>query len=233
MKKNIIITGASKGIGRAIALHLALQNYNIILFGRNKRRLSSLSTKLNKLGSNSIFFAGNVADKEFVDESIQIAKKKYKKIYGLINNAGVAVFKKFIDSSLEDFKLQIDANVYGVFNFCKAVINDMVNQNYGTIINIVSLAGKRGFEYGTTYAATKHAVMGFSKSLMQEVRKNNIRIVTICPGSVETDMIADSPLHARMKEALKPNDIAEVVSLTLKLPPRALISDIDIRPNNP
>ena len=83
--KNIILTGASKGIGRTIAISLASNNYNVILFGRNKKRLSSLSNKLNKMGSNTMFFSGNVADREFVNESVAIAKKKYKRIHALIS----------------------------------------------------------------------------------------------------------------------------------------------------
>ena len=185
------------------------------------------------MGSDSIYFAGDVSDEDFVNNSVVVALKKYKRIHALINNAGVAIFEKFVDSSLDDFKTQIDANVYGVFNFCKAVIDDMISRNQGTIINIVSLAGKSGFEYGTTYSATKHAVMGFSKSLMLEVRNHNIKVVTLCPGSVKTEMIADSPIHQKMKKVLKPDDIAQVVQLILKMPSRALISDIDIRPNNP
>ena len=87
----------------------------------------------------------------------------------------------------------------------------MIKKKNGTIINIVSQAGKMGFSYGTTYAATKHAVMGFSKSLMLEVRKHNIRVISVCPGSVETDMIKNSPIHKNIKQVLKPQDIAEIV----------------------
>ena len=95
------------------------------------------------------------------------------------------------------------------------------------------MSGKNGFVTGTMYAATKHAVMGFSKSLLLEVRKYNIRISTICPGSVQTDMIANSPWHTENAQFLKPKDVAKTVLLTLKLHPRALVSDLDIRPTNP
>ena len=151
----------------------------------------------------------------------------------MINNAGVAHFELFVDSSLEHFKEQIDVNVFGVYNFTKAVINNMIKRNRGTIVNIVSQAGKMGFPYGTTYAATKHAIMGFSKSLMMEVRKHNIRVISVCPGSVETDMIVNSPIHKEIKQVLKPTDIADIILASIKLPNRALVSEIDIRPNNP
>ena len=232
-KKSAIVTGASRGIGRAVAIKLAEEGYDIACFGRDIKKLKSLQTILNKKGVNSLLFSGNVADPEFVDRSIQKTLKKFVKIDVLVNNAGLAIFKKFTETDLKDFQNQIDTNVIGVFNFCKATLIPMIKRQKGTIINIVSLAGKNGFQYGTSYAATKHAVMGFSKSLMLEVRKENVRVIAICPGSVETEMIAASPIHKNTNQVLKPSDIADTVSLAVNLPDRALISELEIRPNNP
>jgi 3-oxoacyl-[acyl-carrier protein] reductase len=233
--KNVaLVTGASKGIGEAIALKLAHENYDVIIYGRNLKRLESLKEKLTNLGSNTLSFIGDVADKEFVNNSIKEILSKYNKIDVLINNAGIAHFESFVNSTLEQFKAQIDTNLIGVYNFCKSVINCMIEKKNGTIINISSLAGKVGFSHGTMYSATKHAVMGFSRSLMQEVRKYDVKVVAVCPGSVATDMIMDSPIHPEEKqELLQPQDIADIVYSILKLPTRALISEIEIRPNNP
>jgi 3-oxoacyl-[acyl-carrier protein] reductase len=233
--KNVaLVTGASKGIGEAIALKLAHENYDVIIYGRNLKRLESLKEKLTNLGSNTLSFIGDVADKEFVNNSIKEILSKYNKIDVLINNAGIAHFESFVNSTLEQFKAQIDTNLIGVYNFCKSVINSMIEKRNGTIINISSLAGKVGFSHGTMYSATKHAVMGFSRSLMQEVRKYDVKVVAVCPGSVATDMIMDSPIHPEEKqELLQPQDIADIVYSILKLPTRALISEIEIRPNNP
>lgn len=230
----VIVTGASKGIGKAISEKLASNNYDVIIFGRNTENLQRITQDLKVLNSNTTYFSGDVADKNFVNESVAKIISNYGKIDALINNAGVAYFEKFIDSSLVKFKEQIDTNLFGVYNFSKAVIDQMIKQNSGTIINISSQAGKVGFEYGTMYAATKHAVMGFSRSLMLEVRKHNIRVISVCPGSVETDMIKDSPIHPEdTSKILQSEDIAEVVFTILKLPTRALVSEIEIRPNNP
>lgn len=233
--KNVaLVTGASKGIGEAIALKLAKENYDVLIFGRNLQRLEALKEKLGNLGSNTLSFGGDVADQRFVNDSVNEILSKYKKIDAMINNAGIAYFEPFVDSTLEQFKEQIDTNLIGIYNFCKAVINSMIEKKNGTIINISSLAGKVGFSHGTMYSATKHAVMGFSRSLMQEVRKYDVRVASICPGSVFTDMIMDSPIHPEEKqELLQPQDIADIVYFTLKLPTRALISEIEIRPNNP
>lgn len=232
-KEVAIVTGASRGIGKAIAEKLASKNYDVILFGRNKKKLVQLSEELKKQDSNSKFYCGDVADPDFVNSSVNEIISLYGKIDVVVNNAGVAFFELFTNSTLEQLKTQIDANLYGVYNFCKATINHMITKQSGTIVNIVSQAGKFGFEYGTCYAATKHAVMGFSKSLLLEVRKHNIRVIALCPGSVETEMIKDSPIHEKIKQYLKPKDIADTLYSAISLPNRAIISEIDIRPNNP
>lgn len=233
-KEVVLVTGASKGIGEAIAIKLAKENYDVIIFGRDVQRLIKLKEKLVSLNSNTIYFNGDVSNEEFVNESINKIFEKYNKIDAVINNAGIAHFIPFAESNLEQFKEQIDVNLYGVYNFSRAVINHMIKRKHGTIINISSLSGKVGFQLGTMYSATKHAVMGFSRSLMQEVRKFDVRVVAICPGSVVTDMILNSPIHPKNSEkVLYPEDVAEVVFTTLKLPQRALVSEIEIRPNNP
>lgn len=228
-----IVTGASRGIGKAIAIKLAKEKYDVLIFGRDEKKLKLLSKRLQKIGSKTEYFTGDVADQEFVNNSVKQIIKSHKKIDVLINNAGVAIFELFTNSTLEQFKTQIDTNLLGVYNFCKASIDQMIKRQNGTIVNIVSQAGKFGFQHGTTYSATKHAVMGFSKSLMLEVRKHNIRVIALCPGSVDTEMIIDSPIHKNVKQVLKPQDVADILFASITLPNRALVSEIDIRPNNP
>ena len=232
-RKTAIVTGASRGIGKAIAQKLAKENFNVIIFGRNEKKLKAVKNNFVKFGISSDYYSGDVADEKFVNQSVADIIKKYKNIDVLINNAGVAIFELFTESTLENFKTQIDANLIGVYNFSKSVINGMIKKQSGAIINIVSQAGKSGFAYGSTYAATKHAVMGLSKSLMLEVRKHNIKVMTVCPGSTETEMIENSHIQKNIKQVLKPNDVAEIVYAAIKLPQRALVSDLEIRPNNP
>ena len=109
----------------------------------------------------------------------------------------------------------------------------MIEKKSGAIINIVSLAGKNSFVGGAMYSASKHAALGFTKSLMLEVREFNIRVAAICPGSVDTEFFNGSSMNPNRDKILKPEDIAETVLLILKLPVRALISEVDIRPTNP
>lgn len=234
MKDVTIVTGANRGIGKAIAYKFAEEGHKLALFARNESLLKEVSDEIADKGAEVIYFAGDIADEEFVKKSIKTVYDRFGKIDHLINNAGVAYFDEFVDSTLERFKRQIDTNLYGIYNCTKAVVNDMIERKNGSIISISSLAGKNAFKKGTMYGATKHAVNGFTKSLMLELREHNIRVAAVCPGSVATDLImgfSDSPANKR--NILEPADIAEVVSDIIKLPVRALVSELDIRPLNP
>jgi 3-oxoacyl-[acyl-carrier protein] reductase len=235
MKDSVtIITGASRGIGRAIAVRLAQNGGAQVLIGRDKNKLNETASIVTGKGGTPIIYAGDIANKNFIDDTVKDVLNKFGKVDNLINNAGVAIFKKFVDVSVEEFTTQMNVNMYAVFNFTKAVVPSMIQNKRGTIINISSLAGKNPFVYGTTYAATKHALMGFTKSLMLELREHNIRVAAVCPGSVQTDMIIDTPVAPKeLSKVLKPEDVAETVAVIINLPQNALASEIEIRPTNP
>ncbi len=233
MNELTIVTGASRGIGRGIAKLLAAKNHNIMAFGRDEQSLVSLKNELDDEDVLCDYFTGDVADENFVQTSVNNILKKYGKVDHLINNAGTRVFKKVVDADLDDFKKQVDANIYGVFNFTKAVLPSMIENKNGSIINIASLAGKNSFVTGSMYSATKHAVLGFTRSLMLEVREYNIRVAAICPGSVNTEFFNGTSMKPNKDKILQVEDVAESVYAILNLPPRALISEIDLRPTNP
>lgn len=232
-KELTIVTGASRGIGKGIALRLAKEGHDLMLFGRNKTELEKVNQEVIAFNVKTEMFLGDAADTKFVNESVNKIIKTYGKVDHLINNAGMGILKKFVDSNLDEFKKQIDVNLYGVYNFTKAVIENMIANRKGSIINISSLAGKNAFVGGTMYGATKHALMGFTKSLMLEVREYDIRVAAICPGSVETDFNPNREIVAEKKKILLPEDVAETVVLILNMPIRGLVSEIDIRPTNP
>lgn len=228
-----IVTGGSKGIGYGIARKLAQEGHNVIVFGRDVKDLEKAVNDLKELGAESEYFSGDVSDVEFVNSSIKNIEEKYGKIDHLINNAGLGVFKNLVDADLDDFKKQVNANLYGVFNFSKAVLPGMIKRKSGSVINISSLAGKNFFAGGSMYAATKHGLMGLSKSLMQEVREFNIRVAVVCPGSVDTNFHPEKHPKANTDKILHIEDVADTVAAILRLPVRALISEVEIRPNNP
>ena len=228
-----VVTGASRGIGMGIALRFADEDKDVMLFGRDKEALKKVAEKIKSKNANAEIFAGDVADENFVKNSVDKILEKYGKVDHLINNAGTRVFKNIAEASLDDFKKQVDANLYGVFNFTNAVLPSMIKRKSGSIINISSLAGKNSFATGAMYSATKHAVLGFTKSLMLEVREYNIRVASVNPGSVNTEFFNGTSMKPNKDKILQVEDVAEVVSSIIKLPVRALASDIDIRPTNP
>lgn len=227
-----IVTGASRGIGKGIALKFAKENHDLMLFGRDENALKKTLTEVRQFDVNAEYFIGDVADNIFVNNSINKILDKYGKVDHLINNAGIGIFKKIIDASLEEFQKQINANLYGIFNFTKSVLPGMIKNKRGSIINVLSLAGKNSFVGGSMYSASKHAALGFTRSLMLEVREYNIRVAAICPGSVDSEFNSPGNKPDRNK-ILKPEDIADTILTILKLPVRALISEVDIRPTNP
>lgn len=227
-----IVTGGSRGIGKATALRLAKEGHNVVIFGRDKNALKKTTDEVKNFDVNSEYFAGDVGDEKFVFESVKKIENEFGKIDNLINNAGIGIMKRFIDSSLDEFKEQINVNLYGVYNFTKAVLKGMIERKSGSIINISSLSGKNPLANGSQYAATKHALMGLMRSLMLEVREYNIRVAIVCPGSVNTHFSGTSN-RTNEDKILQPEDVAETIINILKLPIGALISEVDLRPTNP
>ena len=152
----------------------------------------------------------------------------------LVNNAGVLIARPFDELTVDDWDTTMTTNVRSLFLMTKAVLPAMRRRREGTIVNVASLAGRNGFVGGTAYTASKHAVLGFSRSLMLEVRKDNVRVVAVCPGSVDTPLLHNQPmLHTDPTRILRPEDVADTILHALLLPARALVSELDIRPTNP
>jgi 3-oxoacyl-[acyl-carrier protein] reductase len=152
----------------------------------------------------------------------------------LVNNAGVLIARPFEELTLEDWDVTMATNLRSLYLVTRAVLPAMRRRREGTIVNVASLAGRNGFAGGTAYAASKHAVLGFGRSLMLELRREGIRVITICPGSVDTGMLHDQPmLKSDPQRILRPEDVADAVLHAVQLPGRALVSELDIRPTNP
>jgi short-subunit dehydrogenase len=224
MSKVVVITGASKGIGKSCA-ELFLKNKYIVV---NASRTDSKSIK-NK---NYSFIKTDVSIEKDVKNLFDKVLKKYKKVDILISNAGFGKFANLADSKTKDFDEMFAVNVRGLYLCNRYVLKSMIERKSGTIMNISSVGGKNGVATASIYSATKHAVMGLSKSLMAEVRKDNIRVVTICPGSVDTNFFDDpsATISVNRKTILSPLDVAKVCLLTAELPQNALMNDVEIRP---
>ena len=228
MKNNIaLITGASKGIGLSCAKLFLKNNYTVINASR---------TNLNPLKNNRYhFIKTDVAKEKDIRDLFDKVLYKFGKVDVLICNAGFGKFAYLADSTTKDFDEMFAVNVRGLYLCNRYALKSMLERKSGTIVNISSIAGKSGIASASIYSASKHAVMGLSSSLMAEVRKDNIRVVTICPGSTDTNFFDDpsAKLNSRRETLLSPDDVAESCLLAVRLPDRALMSEIEIRPLNP
>ncbi|MEE8061149.1 MAG: SDR family NAD(P)-dependent oxidoreductase [Gemmatimonadales bacterium] len=232
--KTAFITGATEGIGRAIAFALGRQGYRIGVCARNDARVELLLTELQAQGIDAAGAAGDVGNERDVASVVEQVQGTLGSIEVLINNAGIAILRPFDDMTAEDWDATMGTNVRGMFLVTKAVLPSMRRRRHGTIVNLASLAGRNGFVGGTAYCASKHAVLGFSRALMLEVREDDIRVIALCPGSVDTPLLRNQGmLQPDPDRILRPEDVAQVVSDVLAMPDGAMVSELDLRPTNP
>lgn len=232
--RTALITGATEGIGRATALALGKAGWQVGICARTAAKVDTTLAEFRAAGIRAAGQAADVGDSAQVGTLVAKIEADLGPIDALINNAGVLIGKLFLELSLEEWDQTMATNVRSLFLVTRAVLPGMLSRQRGDIVNVASLAGRNGFVGGTAYAASKHAVLGFSRSLMLETRKQGIRVIAICPGSVATVMLQDQPLlKADAEQILRPEDVASVIKTALELPTRALVSELDIRPTNP
>jgi 3-oxoacyl-[acyl-carrier protein] reductase len=224
-RKVAVITGASQGIGAGLVEAYLTKGYRVVATSR------SIAPSSNP---DVLVVAGDIGDPATGPRVIEEAVRAFGRVDTLVNNAGMLVARPFLELTLEDWDATMRTNLRSLFLVTREVLPGMRTLGRGDIVNVSSLAGRNGFVGGTAYVASKHAVLGFSRSLMLEERKNNIRVIAVCPGSVDTGMLADQPLLPSVPgKILRPEDVAETVLTALQLPGRALVSELDIRPTNP
>jgi 3-oxoacyl-[acyl-carrier protein] reductase len=229
-----LVTGATQGIGRAIALALGRAGYRVGVCARTAAKVDAFVAELRSEGIEAAGCAADVGVPTQVARAVSELTDALGEIGLLVNNAGVLIARPFEELTLEDWDVTMTTNVRSLYLVTRAVLPAMRRRREGTIVNVASLAGRNGFAGGTAYSASKHAVLGFSRSLMLEVRKEGVRVVTICPGSVDTGMLRGQPmLKADPERILRPEDVADTVLQAVRLPNRALVSELDIRPTNP
>jgi len=234
MSGTALVTGATEGIGRATALALGRAGYRVGICSRTIEKVEATLAELRAQGVTAAGAAADVADPDQVRHLVDQVRGTLGEIDVLVNNAGVLIARPIEELTLEDWDLTMATNLRSLYLTTRLVLPGMRTRRQGTIVNVASLAGRNGFVGGSAYSASKHAVLGFSRSLMLEVRKDNVRVIAICPGSVATGMLRDQamlkPDHERI---LRPDDVAASILHVLTLPTGALVSELDIRPTNP
>jgi len=234
MSGTALVTGATEGIGRATALALGRAGYRVGICSRSIEKVEATLAELRAQGVTAAGAAADVADPDQVRHLVEQVRGTLGEIDVLVNNAGVLIARPIEELTLEDWDVTMATNLRSLYLTTRLVLPGMRTRRQGTIVNVASLAGRNGFVGGSAYSASKHAVLGFSRSLMLEVRKDNVRVIAICPGSVATGMLRNQamlkPDHERI---LRPEDVAASILHVLTLPTGALVSELDIRPTNP
>ncbi|MCG7381205.1 3-ketoacyl-ACP reductase [Paenibacillus sp. ACRRY] len=232
--KVALITGAGRGIGRAIAIAFAQEGIHVGLVGRTLENLQQVKEELKSYNVNVAIAAADVSNLDSITAAVESVRGELGAIDILINNAGIGKFGGFMELTPEEWTNIIDVNVKGVYYTTRAVLPEMMERNAGDIINISSTAGQKGAPLTSAYTASKAAVNGLTESLMLEVRKKNIRVTALTPSTVATDMAVELKLtDGNPDKVMQPEDLADLIVAQLKLHPRVLLKHAGLWSTNP
>jgi len=214
-RKNCVIVGASGGIGSEITQKIANENYNLFLIGRNKQKLLKIKKGIKNDNIIEKIETVDLTDKKQIEKVIQKIRKTFQKIDILINTSGIFLTKSIEKSTIKEFEESFEVNIRAPFIFIKEFSKDMIKSKWGRIVNIGSSSSYNGFKNSTIYCASKHALLGFSRSLFSELKDKNVRVFCISPGSTQTKMGKISK-DQKFETFLDPKEIAEYVVFLIR-----------------
>jgi len=227
--KIALVTGASRGIGKAISIALAGAAATVVLSARTVEKLKEVKAEIEKGGGKAEVLPVDLSKTDDIVNLFKNIKDKFGRLDILINNAAIGIFGDMIDLTAEDLDKTFNVNVKSIFTASKQALKLMIPQKSGYIINISSVQGVKAYKQQSIYAASKHAVMGMSKALAAEVQEHNIRISVILPGGVDTDLISDARPDLDRSILIKPEDIAQTVLYLLCLSDRVMVDQVMVR----
>jgi short-subunit dehydrogenase len=228
-----LITGASRGIGRAVASRLAQQGADLVITARAEKELSQLAEQVGKSGREVLVAPGDAGNELDVTRVVNRAKERFGQIDILVNNVGIGAYKPFPATSVKEYDDMIAINNRSTFLFTRFVVPSMIERRYGQIITISSASGTIGYAGEAVYCSTKHAQMGMMESLDRELQQYNIKVCTVCPGSVNTYFALGAGRTAgdpSLKQMLDADDVAEAVNFVAAQPWKSMITNISLRP---
>lgn len=232
--KVALVTGAGRGIGKAVAIALANEGVNVGLLGRTEASLTEVASKIEALGVKVAWATVDVSAKDQVEQAIEKVTNELGKADILINNAGIGKFASLLEMDPEEWKQIVDVNLMGTYYVTRAVLPQLIEKNGGDIINISSTNGLNGAATSSAYSASKFGVIGLTESLAQEVRRNNIRVSALTPSTVATDLAFETNLIKENDDKfMQPEDIAEYIISQLKLKSRVYIKNASLLATNP
>lgn len=229
-----VVTGGSSGIGLATARALGRAGCRLAICARSRDDLEAAAEDLAGEGCEVLAMPADVSDPDAVEHFAGTVREEMGGADILVNNAGIGRFARIDEATLEQFDAVFGTNVRGVFLCSRAFLPEMLEREDGVIVNMASLAGKNTFEGGAIYAGSKHAVMALSKCMMLDLRPRGVRVLTVCPGSVDTRFFDEQdrfePARAKIVQA---DDVARILVEAVRLSDRATVSEVEIRPVNP
>jgi NADP-dependent 3-hydroxy acid dehydrogenase YdfG len=227
--KITLVTGASRGIGRAIALRFAQEGADLIITARSQQELNALRTQIEAMGRRCLSVPADLRQPAAINSLVEQALETFGRIDILINNAGVGDWKPVTEFTLAEYDQIFDVNVRAIFWLTQAVLPQMINRAEGHIINIASASGRWAYPGGTVYCASKFAVVGFNEALAKELRPTGVRVTALCPGQVNTYIGGSGP-EEWVDGMLNGEDVAALALQAVMLPPHAIVTEMVLWP---
>ena len=227
--KKAIVTGGGRGIGRAIALAMAEEGCDVAVVSRTRGEIERVAGEINMFGSLGLAIQADISEPPDVEYMVHKTLNTFGRIDILVNNAGIAIFKPFLDLTLDDWDKTMAINLRGSFLCAREVAKYMVEQESGTIVNVCSSASKKAYPNQLAYVASKHGMMGLSKTMSIDLQPYGIKVHAICPGGVNTRLTTDARPEVDRSDWMHPEDIAHVVLMLLTMHDRVAIDEIYIR----
>lgn len=231
--KVALVTGASRGIGRATAILLAKAGARVVATARSEENLKSLANEVESSGGVVTIAVGDATRQTDVERVVTTAMNTYGRIDMLVNNAGIGILGRLVDCSIEDFDRQVAANLRSTFLYSRLTVPHLIAGGGGNLVNIASISGLKGFAGASIYVATKFAAIGFSRSLDIELGPLGIKVTAICPAGVDTDWAIGTGLtreDVAKVDRLRPETIADAVLYAVSQPPNTRITELVVYP---
>ena len=234
MKKRLagkvaIVTGASRGIGRAISIALAKEGATVVLAARSIQKLQQTARQVTKAGGKAQIVVTELTDEESIKNIVRVTKEKFGRLDILVNNAGVTHSAKLDQTETKDWDYCMQVNARAPFILCREALPLLRKAKAGYIINIASVVGVKGYPLQSAYTASKHALRGMTISLAEELKGSNIRVHLLCPGGVDTELVQKVRPDIKKDELIKPEEIAELVVYLVTHKGNAVIDELHIR----
>ena len=228
MPETAVITGASSGVGKSLAIQLSDAGFKVVLAARSEDKLNAIAEEIQKMGGNCLVVPTDVSQPEQIN-NLKDRTLEYGDVFVVINNAGLGKFCKIEDVTLEDWNRQLDVNLRASFLVSQAFIPGMKRRKKGTLVFMNSVAGKKGYPYSAAYVASKYGMRGLADSLREELREDNIKVISIHPGAVDTPFWDGAGVNFPREEMLDTNTLAQSIVHAIQSPGNFTIEELVVR----